>query len=45
MAVDFDQQGPYAIVKINRPDARNAVNGAVAQGIEAAFSAVARRDL
>jgi enoyl-CoA hydratase len=40
MAVDFEQRGPYAVVKINRPDARNAVNGAVAQGIEDAIDRI-----
>lgn len=40
MAVDVTQQGPYAIVKINRPEARNAVNAAVAQGIEAAIDGI-----
>mgnify|MGYP001446301667 CR=1 FL=1 len=34
MAVEFEQRGPFAVVKINRPEARNAVNPAVAQGIE-----------
>jgi enoyl-CoA hydratase len=37
MSVDVDQQGPYAVVKINRPEARNAINADVAQGIEAAI--------
>jgi enoyl-CoA hydratase len=40
MAVDFEQRGPYAVVKINRPEARNAVNGAVAQGIEQAIDRI-----
>jgi enoyl-CoA hydratase/carnithine racemase len=40
MAVDFEQRGPYAIVTINRPEARNAINGAVAQGIEAAIDRI-----
>ncbi|HEY8546376.1 MAG TPA: crotonase/enoyl-CoA hydratase family protein [Acidimicrobiales bacterium] len=44
MAVDFSTQGPFAIVKINRPDARNAVNGAVAQGIEAAIDRIEEDD-
>lgn len=44
MAVDFDQQGPLAIVKINRPEARNAVNGDVAQGIEAAIDRIEEDD-
>jgi enoyl-CoA hydratase len=40
MAVEFDQKGPYAVVTINRPEARNAVNGAVAQGIEDAIDKI-----
>lgn len=44
MAVDFDQQGQLAIVKINRPEARNAVNGDVAQGIEAAIDRIEEDD-
>lgn len=37
MSVDFEKRGPFAVIKINRPEARNAVNGAVAQGIEDAI--------
>ena len=37
MSVDFEQRGPFAIVTINRPEARNAVNPAVAQGVEEAI--------
>jgi enoyl-CoA hydratase len=37
MSVDYEQRGPFAIATINRPEARNAVNGAVAQGIEDAI--------
>ena len=44
MAVDFEQRGPFAIVKINRPEARNAVNGAVAQGIEGAIDRIEADD-
>ena len=44
MAVDFDQRGPFAVVKINRPEARNAVNGAVAQGIEDAIDKIEADD-
>lgn len=33
--VEHEIQGNVAVMKINRPEARNAVNGAVAQGIEA----------
>lgn len=34
--VDYEAHGKVAVITINRPDARNAVNTAVAQGIEAA---------
>jgi enoyl-CoA hydratase len=44
MAVEFEQRGPFAVVKINRPDARNAVNGAVAQGIEDAIDKIEEND-
>jgi enoyl-CoA hydratase len=44
MAVDFEQRGPFAVVKINRPEARNAVNGAVAQGIEGAIDRIEADD-
>lgn len=37
MAVEFEKQGHIAILTLNRPEARNAVNGAVAQGMEAAL--------
>ncbi|KAA0236501.1 MAG: Short-chain-enoyl-CoA hydratase [Acidimicrobiales bacterium] len=35
--VEYEKQGNLAVLTINRPDARNAVNGAVAQGMEAAI--------
>jgi enoyl-CoA hydratase len=44
MAVDFEQRGPFAIVTINRPEARNAVNGAVANGIEEAIDKIEADD-
>jgi enoyl-CoA hydratase len=44
MAVDFDQRGPLAVVKINRPEARNAVNAAVAHGIEDAIDKIEADD-
>jgi enoyl-CoA hydratase len=44
MAVDFEQRGPFAVVRINRPEARNAVNGAVAQGIEEAIDKIEADD-
>jgi enoyl-CoA hydratase len=34
MAVDYETRGRYAVITINRPEARNAVNGDVAEGIE-----------
>jgi enoyl-CoA hydratase/carnithine racemase len=44
MAVEFDQRGRFAVVKINRPEARNAVNGEVAQGIEDAIDKIEADD-
>src|SRR4029450_1877917 len=44
MAVDFEQRGPFAIVTINRPEARNAVNAAVANGIEEAIDKIEADD-
>lgn len=35
--VDYEQRGHVALLTINRPEARNAVNGAVAQGLEEAI--------
>jgi len=35
--VDYELDGHVAVITINRPEARNAVNGEVAQGIEAAI--------
>jgi enoyl-CoA hydratase len=35
--VELERRGPCAVIRINRPEARNAVNGAVAQGIEDAI--------
>ncbi len=40
MAVDYEKRGPFAVIKINRPEARNAVNAAVAQGIEDAIDQI-----
>jgi enoyl-CoA hydratase len=34
--VEYTTQGRVAVITINRPEARNAVNGAVASGLEAA---------
>jgi len=44
MSVSFEQRGPFAVIKINRPDARNAVNAAVAQGIEEAIDTIESDD-
>jgi enoyl-CoA hydratase len=44
MSVDFEQRGPFAVIKINRPEARNAVNGAVASGIEEAIDKIEADD-
>ena len=35
--VDYEQQGHTALITIRRPEARNAVNGDVANGVEAAI--------
>jgi enoyl-CoA hydratase/carnithine racemase len=35
--VTFEATGRVAVITLNRPDARNAVNGAVANGLEAAI--------
>ena len=35
--IDYEQRGRVAVLTINRPEARNAVNGDVASGIEAAI--------
>jgi enoyl-CoA hydratase len=44
MSVDFEQRGPFAVIQINRPEARNAVNGAVANGIEEAIDKIEADD-
>jgi enoyl-CoA hydratase len=44
MSVDYETRGPFAIIKINRPEARNAVNGAVANGIEDAIDKIEADD-
>jgi enoyl-CoA hydratase len=38
--IDYEQRGRVAVLTINRPEARNAVNGEVASGIEAAIDRV-----
>jgi enoyl-CoA hydratase len=37
MSVDFEKRGPFAVITINRPEARNAINADVASGIEEAI--------
>lgn len=37
MSVEFETKGHLAIITLNRPDARNAINGMMAQGIESAL--------
>ena len=37
MTIDYEKRGNVALITINRPEARNAVNGDVAEGIEAAI--------
>lgn len=44
MSVDFNKQGNVGVITINRPDARNAVNTDVAQGIEAAIDQIESDD-
>jgi enoyl-CoA hydratase len=38
--IDYQEQGRVGIITINRPEARNAVNGEVAQGIENAVDQI-----
>lgn len=35
--IEFEVRGYVAVISINRPEARNAINGAVASGLEAAI--------
>jgi len=43
-AVTYEVRGHYAVLTINRPEARNAVNGAVASGIEAGIDKLEEDD-
>ena len=36
-AIEYETKGNLAIITLNRPEARNAVNGEIAQGMEAAL--------
>ena len=42
--VDYEQRGHVAVLTINRPEARNAVNGEVAAGIEEAIDRIEADD-
>lgn len=42
--IDYEQRGRVAVLTINRPEARNAVNGEVASGLEAAIDRVEEDD-
>ncbi len=42
--IEYRKEGNVAVITINRPDARNAVNTAVAQGIEDAIDAMEADD-
>ncbi|MCB1029894.1 MAG: crotonase/enoyl-CoA hydratase family protein [Acidimicrobiales bacterium] len=44
MTVDYELRGHVAVMTINRPDARNAVSTAVAQGLEAAIDKLEEDD-
>jgi enoyl-CoA hydratase len=44
MPVELDRRGPFTVVTINRPEARNAINGEVAQGIEEAIDQIEADD-
>ena len=44
MSVEYEKRGAFAIIKINRPEARNAVNAAVANGIEDAIDQIEADD-
>src|SRR5688500_4410814 len=42
--IEYEIQGHVAIITIDRPEARNAVNGEVANGIEAAIDRLEEDD-
>ncbi len=39
--IDFDADGKVALITMNRPEARNAVNGDIARGLEEAIDRLA----
>jgi enoyl-CoA hydratase len=42
--IEYEKRDRFAVIKINRPEARNAVNGEVAEGIEAAIDRLEEDD-
>jgi enoyl-CoA hydratase len=44
MPVDYDQRGMVAVITLNRPEARNAINADMAKAIEAAIDRVEGED-
>src|SRR5947209_4750410 len=42
--VDYEQRGRVGVITIRRPEARNAVNGEVAKGIEAGIDQLEDND-
>ena len=44
MTIDYELDGHIAVITINRPEARNAVNRDVAEGIEAAIDRLEEDD-
>lgn len=40
MSVEYEKRGRLAVITLNRPEARNAINGMMAEGIEAAIDKV-----
>ena len=42
--VEFEKRGRVGVITLNRPEARNAVNGDVAAGVEAAIDKIEADD-